>query len=325
MLTAISTQDLTKIYRTGFWKTRSFCALDHLTLQVNENEVFGYLGPNGAGKSTTLKLLMGLIFPTAGSARILGDPPQAHLMRKKIGYLPEHPYFYEYLTAEEFLNYYASFFEMPAGQARQKVGYYLHWAGVYEQRHTQLRKYSKGMIQRIGIVQALLNDPQVVFLDEPMSGLDPIGRREVRDLILKLKADGKTVFFSTHILNDVEQICDRVAILNRGKLAGMGMLKELISKEVRYVEIVLDGIEEARLRTVISPDMQLHASGSTFRLETEAAAPLSPLLHAIEEQGGHIVSVNPVRQSMEEYFFALIKNGENSHRGNSKHNGQPGL
>jgi ABC-2 type transport system ATP-binding protein len=313
MTIAVSTHDLTKIYRTGFWKTKIFCALDHLNLTVQENEVFGYLGPNGAGKSTTLKLLMFLIFPTSGKAEILGQSPQFRATRKQIGFLPEHPYFYEYLTADEFLRYYAGLFDIPDSLIQQRVGYYLHLAGVYEYRKMQLRKYSKGMIQRIGIVQALINDPKVIFLDEPMSGLDPVGRREVRDLILKLKEEGKTVFFSTHILNDVEQLCDRVAILNRGKLIGSGLLKDLISKEVQHVEIVLDGIAESTLRQLTSPIASLHITGTTFRLDLDSSTPLAPIIAKLEGAGGHIISINPIRQTMEDYFFSLLADSQNSH------------
>jgi ABC-2 type transport system ATP-binding protein len=312
MTIAVYTQDLTKIYSTGFWKTKKFCALDHLNLTVHENEVFGYLGPNGAGKSTTLKLLMSLTFPTSGKAEILGRPPQASATRKQIGFLPEHPYFYEYLTADEFLRYYAGLFDMPDALIQQRIGYYLHLAGVYEYRKMQLRKYSKGMIQRIGIVQALINDPKVIFLDEPMSGLDPVGRREVRDLILKLKEEGKTVFFSTHILNDVEQLCDRVAILNRGKLIGSGLLKDLISKEIHHVEIVLDGIEEEMLRQVTGSMATPHMTGTTFRLDLDASTPLAPIITKIEEAGGRIISINPIRQTMEDYFFSLLSDSQNS-------------
>ncbi len=306
MSVAIATHNLTKIFRTGFWKTHSLCALDHLNLNVQENEVFGCLGPNGAGKSTTLKLLMGLVYPTSGTLEILGRSPYDPRTRKEIGYLPEHPYFYEYLTAEEFLNYYAGLFELPPTSNNGGIGYFLHLAGIYEYRKLQLRKFSKGMIQRVGIVQALLNDPKVVFLDEPMSGLDPIGRREVRDLILKLKEQGKTVFFSTHILNDVEQLCDRVAVLNRGKLAGTGLLKEIISQEIQHIEIVVEGISEQGLKGLLQNSVSIHFTGTTLRLDLETHASLGPIISQIEQQGGRILSVTPVRQTMEEYFFSVL-------------------
>jgi ABC-2 type transport system ATP-binding protein len=307
MTPVIAAHNLTKVFRTGFWKTHSLRALDQLTLEVWENEVFGCLGPNGAGKSTTLKILMGLVYPTSGELEILGRTPYDLRTRKVIGYLPEHPYFYEYLTAEEFLKYYAGLFELPPSLIKDRVGYYLHLAGVYEYRKLQLRKFSKGMIQRVGIVQALLNDPKVVFLDEPMSGLDPIGRREVRDLILRLKEQGKTVFFSTHILNDVEQLCDRVAVLNRGKLAGTGLLKEIISQEIQHIEVVASGIGEDALRAISQTGIAIHSTGTTLRLDLRADSRLGPIIAQIEELGGHILSVNPVRQTMEEYFFSVLE------------------
>jgi ABC-2 type transport system ATP-binding protein len=307
MSTVISTTELTKDFRTGFWKTQTFRALDRLNLGIQENEIFGYLGPNGAGKSTTLKLLMSLIYPSSGSAMILGRSVSDHRARQHAGYLPETPFFYEYLTAEEFLSFYAGLFDLGPLEIRRRVSYYLHLAGVYEQRKLQLRKFSKGMIQRVGIVQALLNDPQVVFLDEPMSGLDPIGRRAVRDLILKLKKEGKTVFFSTHILNDVETVCDRVGILNKGRLIGSGLLKDLVSKEVQHIEVMVVGVELAVLRSWLPPDIPIFPNGSTLRLDLSPDIPLSPVISQVEQAAGKILSINPVRQTMEEFFFSLLE------------------
>jgi ABC-2 type transport system ATP-binding protein len=322
MAPVIETYHLSKTYRSGFWKNKILCALDDLTLEVQENEILGYLGPNGAGKSTTLKLLMSLIYPTRGHAKILGRPTSEHATRKQIGYLPENPFFYEYLTAEEFLGFYGGLFDLAPEELKQRVGYYLHLAGLYEFRKMQLRKFSKGMVQRMGIVQALINDPKVIFLDEPMSGLDPIGRQEVRDLMLKLKKEGKTIFFSTHILNDVETLCDRVAILNRGKLMGSGLLGELISKEVDHVEILVTGVTAGRLQHAIDPALPLTLAGSTVRLDVAAEMALAPLILQIEQLGGKIVSINPIRQTMEEYFFSLV--GKPGRNGRGKENPTPG-
>ena len=301
----IRTEGLSKTYRTGFWKTKPVLALDNLNLEVFENEIFGCLGPNGAGKSTTLKLLMSLIYPTAGRAEILGESVFNLEARRHIGYLPESPYFYEYLTAEEFLTYYGSLFGFSKSELKSRVDHFLKLTDVFHARKLQLRKFSKGMLQRVGIAQAIIGDPKVVFLDEPMSGLDPIGRREVRNLILQLKREGKTIFFSTHILNDVETLCDRIAILNRGMVIGSGTLNELFDQEVSRVEVVISGIPADRLRELVGPEASVSQSGSTSRLELPAQALLSGIVAEIEQASGKIISINPMRQTMEDYFLKL--------------------
>ena len=309
MQVVVSTSGLSKTYTAGFWKTKRVVALENLTLQIQDNEIFGYLGPNGAGKSTTLKLLMSLIFPTSGSAEILGKPVSKVSTRQQIGYLPENPYFYEYLTAEEFLSYYAGLLGLSAADIKDRAGYYLKLTDTFHARKLQLRKFSKGMLQRVGIAQALINDPKVLFLDEPMSGLDPIGRREVRDLILKLKDQGKTIIFSTHILNDVEILCDRVAVLNRGKLIGSGNLSGLISKEVKYIEVLFSGLSVGEARQLFDSSHSITQSGSTIRLEIGAESKITDVVRPIEQAGGKILSVTPIRQTMEDYFFTLVGEG----------------
>jgi ABC-2 type transport system ATP-binding protein len=302
----IRTEGLSKTYRIGFWKTKPVLALNNLNLEVFENEIFGCLGPNGAGKSTTLKLLMSLIYPTAGRAEILGESVLRLAARRHLGYLPESPYFYEYLTAEEFLTYYGSLFGFSKSELKSRVDHFLKLTDVFHARKLQLRKFSKGMLQRVGIAQAIIGDPKVVFLDEPMSGLDPIGRREVRNLILQLKREGKTIFFSTHILNDVETLCDRIAILNRGMVIGSGTLNELFDQEVSHVEVVISGIPADRLRELVGPAASVSQSGNTLRLELSAQALLSRLVAEIEQASGKIISINPVRQTMEDYFLKLV-------------------
>src|SRR5215510_2882000 len=219
---AIETENLTKLYPHGFLNLKTRKSLENLTMRVEEGEVFGFIGPNGAGKSTTIKLLMRLIFPTAGSARILGKPISDIEMHRDVGYLPEQPYFYDYLTATELLDYFARIHDMTAAGRKERVQQMLKKVGLETAGKIQLRKYSKGMLQRVGLAQAILHDPQLVILDEPMSGLDPVGRREVRDLILELKAAGKTILFSTHILPDAEALCDRVGVIAGGRLRGVG-------------------------------------------------------------------------------------------------------
>src|ERR1700724_2600150 len=235
---AIEIDGLTKDYALGFWRKRMRRSLDNLSLRVEDGEVFGFLGPNGAGKTTTLKMLMGLVYPTAGSAKILGMEINDPRMKAQIGFLPEQPYFYDYLTAGELLNYYAQLSGVAAGDRERKVREVLTRVGLPDVMRVQLRKFSKGMLQRVGIAQAILHDRRVVFLDEPMSGLDPMGRREVRDLMEELKHEGKTVFFSTHILSDAEALCDRVAIIHKGELRGVGRVEDLTSTIQGKVEII---------------------------------------------------------------------------------------
>src|ERR1700688_1269319 len=244
---AIEIAGLTKDYPSGFWRKRMRRSLDNLSLQVEEGEVFGFLGPNGAGKTTTLKLLMGLTFPTAGSARIRGRSIDDIQMHREIGFLPEQPYFYDYLTARELLDYYARFSNYSAAERHERVVRFLDRVGLATAADVQLRKFSKGMLQRVGIAQAILHDPQVVFLDEPMSGLDPVGRREVRNIILDLKRQGRTIFFSTHILSDAEMLCDRVAVLVDGKLRGVCLPGAIFSVVVRGIEILFEAREERPL------------------------------------------------------------------------------
>src|ERR1700720_3254330 len=237
---AIDIENLTKDYPYGFLHLKKKRSLESLTMQVQQGEVFGFLGPNGAGKSTTIKLLMRLIFPTSGTARILGRPISDIGMHQDIGYLPEQPYFYDYLTAAEVLDYFARFHDLSAAERRERVDRMLKKVGLETARKIQLRKYSKGMLQRVGLAQAILHDPKVVILDEPMSGLDPVGRRKVRDIILELKEAGKTVLFSTHILSDAEMLCDREGVIVGGKLRGVGAPDEIVGMKAQGMEILFE-------------------------------------------------------------------------------------
>src|SRR5271169_3720583 len=300
---AIEIEGLTKDYAVGFWRKRMRRSLDHLTLEVQEGEAFGFLGPNGAGKTTTLKLLMSLIFPTAGTARVRGRSIDDVRMHREIGYLPEQPYFYDYLTARELLDYYARFFGYPAIERRQRVTRFLEHVGLADAGDVQLRKFSKGMLQRVGIAQAIVHDPQVVFLDEPMSGLDPVGRREVRNIILELKRQGRTVFFSTHILSDAEMLCDRVAVLLGGKLQGVGAPGEIVSIEAHAMEILF----EPRDGRPLPAGLAEHATRIGARCRVEV--PEAGLYGALEQLHGceaRILSVSSVRPTLEDYFFRLV-------------------
>src|SRR6267142_1253627 len=237
---AIEIEKLSKDYPFGFLNLKKRTSLEGLTMSVENGEVFGFLGPNGAGKSTTINLLVGLIFPTAGTARILVKSISDISMHAHSGYLPEQPYFYEYLTAAELLDYFARFHNLTAQDRRSRVERMLKKVGLETAGKIQLRKYSKGMLQRVGLAQAILHDPKVVILDEPMSGLDPIGRREVRDIILELKQAGKTVLFSTHILPDAEMLCDRVGVIVGGKLRGVGAPDEIVGMKAQGMEILFE-------------------------------------------------------------------------------------
>jgi ABC-2 type transport system ATP-binding protein len=303
---AIEILGLTKDYPVGFWRRRMRRSLDTLSLQVETGEVFGFLGPNGAGKTTTLKLLMGLIFPTSGTARVRGRSIDDVAMHREIGYLPEQPYFYDYLTARELLDYYACFHAFTSGERRERVARSLERVGLAQAANVQLRKFSKGMLQRVGIAQAVLHEPQVIFLDEPMSGLDPVGRREVRDIILELKRQGRTVFFSTHILSDAEMLCDRVAVLHEGKLQGVGAPESIVSIELQGLEILF----EFRDAHALPPALAASATqtGGRYRIEV----PESQLYAALEQLkacDARILSVAPVRPTLEDYFFRLLQSG----------------
>jgi ABC-2 type transport system ATP-binding protein len=303
---ALETIGLTKEYRSGWWRNRVTRALDRLDLEVEAGEVFGLLGPNGAGKSTTLKLLFRLLFPTAGSARILGKPLDDLSVRHRVSYLPENPAFYEHLTAQEFLNYVARLFGLGAAERRRRVGELIEQLGLAEFRHVPLRRFSKGMIQRVGLAQALVNEPEVVFLDEPMSGLDPLGRREVREVILSLKQRGKTVFFSTHILSDAETLCDRVAVLHHGRMQGCGELNTILRLEVSSTELVLEGLSPQVSAELERYDCSLVRTGERVRAEIPGEEAVREVLEVVLRHKTKLISVNPVKRSLEDYFFEKL-------------------
>jgi ABC-2 type transport system ATP-binding protein len=300
---AIEFLELTKDYPLGFWRNRTCRALDHLTFEVQEGEIFGFLGPNGAGKTTTLKLLMGLIFPTTGTARVCGRSIDDVAMHRDIGFLPEQPYFYDYLTARELLDYFARFFGLDRAERRKRVMLLLERVALANASDIQLRKYSKGMLQRVGIAQAILHDPRVVFLDEPMSGLDPVGRREVRDIILDLKRRGHTVFFSTHIISDAEMLCDRVAVLLAGKLQSVGSPTDIVSIDVRGMEILFETRDGRALPAALAE--RATQTGQRYRIEVPEAG-LYAALEQLRACEARILSVSPLRPTLEDYFLGLV-------------------
>lgn len=306
----IEISDLSKDYEVGFWKKKTVRAVDGLSLSVRGGQIFGFLGGNGAGKTTTIKMLMSLLYPTSGTAKILGQDISDFTMHRKIGYCPENPYFYDYLTPRELLAYFGELFEQDKTAIKARTEELLEKVGLEERdRSRQLRKFSKGMLQRVGLAQSLINDPEIVFLDEPMSGLDPIGRREVRELIASLRDQGKTVFMSTHILSDVEALCDEVAILRKGKLAASGTLDELLASQAEHqvFEVTLRGIDAEKLSDVFAgSDVVSRGHGVTVRVEDESK--IDAILAEARKHGGKLVSIQPLKQSLEELFVS--KTGE---------------
>jgi ABC-2 type transport system ATP-binding protein len=302
---AIEIEGLTKDYPFGFLHLKTKRSLEGLTMRVEDGEVFGFLGPNGAGKSTTIKLLVGLIFPTAGTASILGRPISDVAMHQDIGYLPEQPYFYDYLTAAELLDYFARFHNLKAAERRARVERMLKKVGLETARRIQLRKFSKGMLQRVGLAQAILHDPKVVILDEPMSGLDPLGRREVRDIILELKREGRTILFSTHILSDAEMLCDRVGVIVGGKLRGVGAPDEIVGIKAHGMEILFEhrGDAAGEVATLLQTATR---TGNRYRMRMEEAE-LYATIEKLREAGAQILQVTQIKASLEEYFMHLIE------------------
>src|SRR5262245_6044114 len=304
---AIRTRELSKDYHIGFWRPRPYRALDRLSIEVAPGEVFGFLGPNGAGKTTTLKLLMQLVFPTSGAAEILGRPVGDVRVRQRIGYLPENPYFYDHLTAEELLDYYGRLFDMSSADRRKRVPATLDRVGLGAERRLALRKFSKGMLQRVGIAQALLNDPEVLFLDEPMSGLDPLGRRDVRALMLELRDQGRTIFFSSHILSDAEALCSQVAIVAKGRLAASGRLGDLGEFAVNGWELVMANVPAAALDRVRARARRVMAiAGDRYVIDLPPDGRPEELLPELTAAGAALVSLNPVRETLEDVFVRRV-------------------
>lgn len=298
---ALVIERLSKTYRTGLRGQARHVALRDLSLTVPSGEVFGFLGPNGSGKTTTLKILMGLVRADAGRARILGIDHRDLGWRYRVGYLPEHPYLYDYLTPREYLDYVGRLFSVPARLRTERSRDLLERVGLTRAADAPMRRFSKGMVQRVGLAQALVNDPELVILDEPMSGLDPVGRRLVRDLILELKGRGKTVFFSTHILPDAEALCDGVALLRFGDLVNVGPLDGILDIDVSHMEVLATGLPPEAVETL--PGLRARqALGERWTLQV-AEAELVPFLSAVTAAGGRVVTVQPVRQSLEEFFF----------------------
>lgn len=301
----VQTWELKKVYRTGFWLNQTVESLKGCSLTVYEGETFGLLGPNGAGKTTLLKILLGIVRASSGRAVLLGRPIGDRAVKERVGYLPENPYLYDYLTAWEFLEFTAGLFQLPRAVQKQRIPQLLNMVGL--DRNTaqkkQLRQYSKGMLQRVGMAQALINDPEVVFLDEPMSGLDPIGRYQMRQIILDLKAQGKTIFFNSHVLGDVEQICDRVAILAQGEMIGSGSLDELLGNQNTYHVVGRGGNPEHLKQWVTHLDFEDNRWSGQLATRHDPKAFLSQLVDLDAE----ILELKRARISLEEFFLQELR------------------
>jgi len=307
----VSVKDLVKDFRPGLG-LRTKRVLHGVSFDVHEGEIFGFVGPNGAGKTTTLKVLMGLIKATSGEASILGHAVTESAYRNHIGFLPENPYFYTYLTAREILHFYAKLSGVAAAGRSARVDLLLDWVGLSHAADARLRTYSKGMLQRVGIAQSLVHDPEVVFLDEPMSGLDPIGRKEIRDIILRLQDDGKTVFMNTHILSDVEMICDRVAIIVNGAIHYEGVIEDFIPEDGMRTDVVLKNIT-AETAAAIEDELECELQGLGEQIEVRVHDKLvDPLLRKVLDFGGDVVSVTPARMTLEHIFLNTVNEARGS-------------
>ncbi len=301
----VCVENLEKAFPVGLG-LRKRSVLHGISFRVMEGEIFGFVGPNGAGKTTTLKILMGLIHATRGKASVLGHDVRETEFHRHVGFLPENPYFYEFLTGREILTFYARLSGLPTSRIGERVATLLEWVGLGHAAEARLRTYSKGMLQRIGIAQALVHDPEVVFLDEPMSGLDPIGRKEIRDLILRLHAEGKTVFMNTHILSDVELLCDRVAIIVKGAIRYEGRIEEFLSAGERETDLVL-----ARVPAILAARLEerfgrLGGRGERVELRLPEKAANEVLKEAIAS-GAEVVALSPHRASLETIFLSAVR------------------
>lgn len=301
MPTAIKTENLTKTYRT---RGNRVNVVDNLSIEVEEGEIYGFLGPNGAGKTSTIKMLLGISYPTSGQAWLLGKEIGDMEIHRKISYLPEKPYYYEHMTGMEILNFYGKLFRMPAAERRKRATELLERVNLAGDASKTISQYSKGMQQRIGLAQCLLNDPVLLFLDEPTAGLDPIAHVEIRDLILQMRDEGKTVFISSHELSDVERICDRVAILNRGKVERQGKLEDLLKGG--RIEIQAEGVPDAIAEKVRVDGVIVSSHSGRLIIDAPDSIGTDGFLDSIRSAGGKVLSIIPRRKRLEDLFVETV-------------------
>jgi ABC-2 type transport system ATP-binding protein len=305
MATVLKIENLYKAFKLGFIPKRREI-LRGVSFSVDAGEIFGYLGPNGAGKTTTLKCVLGLIFPDKGQIELFGRPYLSLEGKERLGYLPENPYFYDYLTAAEFLDFYAQLFRLKKKEKEEKIKNLLRLVGLEKACDLQLRKFSRGMLQRIGLAQALINDPELLFLDEPLGGLDPLGRKDIRDIIVRLKEEGKTVFLCSHILQDIEMICDHVAIIVSGKVISQGSLQNLISEKILFTEVTLSGLDFEELISLGEP---LWSRGEKIFLRVLHEENIEKLMALVHDRKGKIHSLVPRTETLEDIFVEMVKQG----------------
>ncbi|HEY5948086.1 MAG TPA: ABC transporter ATP-binding protein [Kofleriaceae bacterium] len=308
---AIDVRDLRKTYRTPL-RRKKVEALRGVTFKVERGQIFGFVGPNGAGKTTTIRTLMGLLRPTSGSAMILGHAIPSRAARFKVGFLPETPYFYDYLTVSELLDLAGRLFGLSHAERKQRADALIDKVGLGRARTQSLKKYSKGMLQRAGLAQALMNDPELVVLDEPTSGLDPIGRKEVRDLIIELRDQGKTVFFSSHILTDIEAIADHVAIIARGQLQSQGKPGDLIQRTVLGIDVSVRIAADADLGALTEHASRVRRVDDELSLTLPPDADVDAWLSAARDKGAKVVAVTPRHETLEDLFMRQIANADSS-------------
>jgi len=303
MKTVLSIENIHKSFSVGFIPQKKEI-LQGITFSVAEGEIFGYLGPNGAGKTTTLKCVLGLIFPDKGTIELFGRPHLDPRAKERLGFLPENPYFYDYLTAREFLEFYGQLFGIKRHERKARIAALLELVGMEKAAGLQLRKFSRGMLQRIGLAQALINEPSLVLLDEPLGGLDPLGRKEIRDVIIHLREEGKTVFLSSHILQDIEMICDRVAIIVGGRIMSQGRLADLISEKILFTEVTVSGVEEKELAGL---GESLTAQAGRTLLKVFEEDKVQDILELVQKRHGRIHSLIPRTQTLEDLFVDMVR------------------
>ncbi len=300
----IEIQGLRKKYSTGFWQ-KSINALNGIDLSIDKGEIFGFLGPNGAGKTTTIKILNGLLYPDSGYVRMFDSRLPDILVMKSVGYLPEHPSFYSHLTAYELLDFFGHLFSLPAEVRVKRVDSLLELVGLAQFKNHRIAKYSKGMVQRLGIAQALINDPHLLIFDEPMEGLDPVGRKEVKNIMLELKKQGRTIFFSTHILPDVEVVCDRIGIIISGRIVKQGNIDELLQCSISSYTLIISGLNDEIIAQMKKPTC-ITKLNNQIRLVFADIEDCNQAIRMTLENGGKVVSLVPEVKSLEDYFMDIV-------------------